>query len=319
MISLVDSKELRLRARAMRALSSPCRLCPRACGVDRKGGQRGYCGAGPEPEIASITPHFGEEPPLVVHGGAGTVFFSRCNLRCTYCQNFQISQGKIGSPMQPEALAAAMLDLQGQGCANIEFVSPGHHLPGILEALAIAFDGGLDLPIVYNTNGYEAPETLDLLDGVIDVYLPDLKYASEKWAGRYSDAPDYPRVAREAILKIYAQAGDLQLDSDGRAIRGMILRHLILPEDVSGTAETLTWIRDNLPQSVTLSLMAQYAPLHRACEDLHLNRRITQEEYDRVLDLAWDMGLENAFVQDLDSQDLGIPDFREEKPFSWND
>ncbi|AFM27615.1 pyruvate formate lyase activating protein-like uncharacterized Fe-S protein [Desulfomonile tiedjei DSM 6799] len=298
---------------------SPCRLCPRACGVDRVGGQRGYCGAGPIPEVASIVPHFGEEPPLVVNGGAGTVFFSRCNLRCMYCQNFQISQGNIGSPIHPEALATAMLHLQEQGCANIEFVSPNHHLPGLLEALSIAFDRGLDLPIVYNTNGYEAPDILDLLEGVIDVYLPDLKYASEKLAGRYSDASEYPRVAREAILKMYAQVGDLQLDSDGRAIRGMILRHLILPGDISGTRETLTWIRDSLPRSVTVSLLAQYAPLHRAYEDLHLSRKITQEEYDRVLDLAWDMGLENAFIQDLDSQDMGIPDFRAEKPFIWND
>ncbi|WP_157212267.1 radical SAM protein [Desulfomonile tiedjei] len=309
----------RTRVPEVYRLLSPCRLCPRACGVDRVGGQRGYCGAGPIPEVASIVPHFGEEPPLVVNGGAGTVFFSRCNLRCMYCQNFQISQGNIGSPIHPEALATAMLHLQEQGCANIEFVSPNHHLPGLLEALSIAFDRGLDLPIVYNTNGYEAPDILDLLEGVIDVYLPDLKYASEKLAGRYSDASEYPRVAREAILKMYAQVGDLQLDSDGRAIRGMILRHLILPGDISGTRETLTWIRDSLPRSVTVSLLAQYAPLHRAYEDLHLSRKITQEEYDRVLDLAWDMGLENAFIQDLDSQDMGIPDFRAEKPFIWND
>lgn len=319
MISLVNSNGLRLRARALRALSSPCRLCPRSCGVDRIAGQRGYCGAGPEPEVASVIPHFGEEPPLVGKGGAGTVFFSRCNLRCMYCQNFQISQGDIGSPMHPEALATAMLDLQEQGCSNIEFVSPSHHLPGILEALAIAVEGGLELPIVYNTNGYEAPEILDLLDGVVDVYLPDLKYASEEYACRYSDASDYPRVAREAILKMYAQVGELQLDSDDRAIRGMILRHLILPGDVSGTAETLAWIRDNLPRSVTVSLMAQYAPLNRAHEDLLLNRKISQAEYDRVLDLAWDMGLDNAFIQEMESQDMGIPDFREERPFVWDD
>ncbi len=317
MHSKFRSDEIRLRAAAARRLSAPCRLCPRVCGVDRPSGQRGYCGAGPGPEVASAVPHFGEEPPLTGEGGAGTIFFSRCNLRCVYCQNHQISQAGMGSLVAPEALAQNILRLQAQGCSTIEPVSPSHHLPGFLEALAIAADRGLKLPVVYNTNGYETADTLDTLDGIVDVYLPDLKYASEEDAATYSDAPDYVETARSAILKMYSQVGDLVLDDTGRAVRGLLLRHLILPGNISGTRETLAWIRENLPDSLTISLMAQYTPLHRASQYPMLSRRITEEEYMQVLDLAWDMGFENAFIQDLESQESGIPDFRNERPFTW--
>lgn len=267
--------------------------------------------------MASVIPHFGEEPPLTGEGGAGTIFFSRCNLRCVYCQNHQISQAGIGSLVAPEALAQKILELQVQGCCSIEPVSPSHHLPGLLEALAIAADRGMDLPVVYNTNGYETAETLDILDGIADVYLPDLKYASEEEAVKYSDAPNYVETARSAILKMYSQVGDLSLDDTGRAVRGLILRHLVLPGNLSGTRETLAWIRESLPHSITVSLMAQYTPLHGASQYPTLNRRITEEEYERVIDLAWDMGFENAFIQDLKSQESGIPDFRNERPFTW--
>ncbi|MBI5248798.1 MAG: radical SAM protein [Desulfomonile tiedjei] len=314
----LNPDEIRLRAAAARSLSSPCKLCPRKCGVDRPSGQRGYCGAGPVPQVASVIPHFGEEPPLIVGGGAGTIFFSRCNLSCVFCQNHQISQAGIGSLITAEELASKILDLQNEGCCNIEPVSPGHHLPGLLAALAVASDQGLGLPIVYNTNGYETPEALDILDGIVDVYLPDLKYSSDEEAMRYSDAADYVATARSAILKMHSQVGDMVLDEDGRAVRGLILRLLVLPGNVSGTLENLTWIRENLPPSVTISLMAQYAPLHRASQDPLLNRRITEEEYDRILDFAWDMGFENAFIQDLESQESGIPDFRSVKPFEWD-
>jgi putative pyruvate formate lyase activating enzyme len=270
------------------------------------------------PEVASVVPHFGEEPPLTGEGGAGTIFFSRCNLRCVYCQNHQISQTGIGSVIAPEALAEKMLELQVRGCSTIEPVSPSHHLPALLEALAIAGDQGLDLPIVYNTNGYETAETLNLLDGIVDVYLPDLKYASEEEAVRYSDAPGYVDTAKSAIVKMYSQVGDLVLDANGGAVRGMILRHLMLPGNISGTRETLAWIRENLPASITISLMAQYAPLHKASHYPLLNRRITGEEYEQVLDLAWDMGFENVFIQDLESPASGIPDFRNERPFNWD-
>jgi putative pyruvate formate lyase activating enzyme len=265
-----------------------------------------------------VIPHFGEEPPLVIGGGAGTIFFSHCNLNCLYCQNHQISQDGVGVTMTPELLAQKIIDLQTRGCSNIEPVSPSHQLPGLLDALAIAADKGLELPIVYNTNGYESGETLEILEGIVDVFLPDLKYASEKQAKKYSDANDYVQTARSAILKMYSQVGDLLLDDAGRAVSGLMLRLLILPGDISGTEESLRWVRDNLPKSTTISLMSQYAPLYLASQTKQLDRRITEEEYERVLDLAWDMGFENAFIQDLESQEACIPDFNAQQPFQWD-
>jgi putative pyruvate formate lyase activating enzyme len=187
----------------------------------------------------------------------------------------------------------------------------------LLKAVAYAVEEGLDLPLVYNTNGYESVQTLELLDGIVDVYLPDLKYSSAQEALKYSDAADYVDRAREAILKMHTQAGDLVVDGQGRAARGLILRHLILPGDVSGTRQTLTWVRDNLPSTVTLSIMAQYAPLHRSGEFPLLNRTISSEEYDRAVDTAWDLGFENAFVQEMNSREICIPDFRLSEPFRW--
>lgn len=306
------------RAREARRLDSPCSLCPRRCGVDRASGERGYCRAGPHPAIATAIPHFGEEPPLVTAGGAGTIFFSRCNLRCVYCQNHQISQGDLGNEIVPEDLADKMLELQELECANIEPVSPSHHLPGLLESLANAVEKGLRLPVVYNTNGYENPETLDLLEGIVDVYVPDLKYSSPDAASRYSDARDYVSVAREAVLKMHAQVGNLVVDIHGGAVRGLIVRHLVLPEGNAGTRDTLLWIKDNLPATVTISLMAQYSPLHRSREFPPLDRAVTAAEYEEAVDLAWDLGFENVFVQDVESQTAGIPDFGSSRPFNWD-
>jgi putative pyruvate formate lyase activating enzyme len=211
-----------------------------------------------------------------------------------------------------------MLRLQENGCANIEPVSPSHHLPGLLEALGIAVAEGLHLPVVYNTNAYEAPETLDLLNGIVDVYLPDLKYASNSCSSRYSDVDNYVEVARTAILKMHAQVGNLVVNIEGAAVRGLVLRHLVLPGDLSGTKETLLWISENLPRTVTVSLMAQYIPLHRSGEFPELNRSVTTDEYERAVDYAWDLGLENVFVQDLASQEVGLPDFRAGQPFDWD-
>jgi putative pyruvate formate lyase activating enzyme len=211
-----------------------------------------------------------------------------------------------------------MIDLRDRGCSVLEPVSPSHHLPGLLEALASAFERGVDLPVVYNSNGYEAPETLDLLEGVVDLYLPDLKYASNGRAEAYSDAKDYVRTARAAILKMYSQVGNLVVDIQGRAVRGMILRHLVLPGDLAGTRDTLAWIADNLPSTVTISLMAQYAPLHEAREFPPLDRGLTAEEYDEAVDLAWELGFENVFVQDTESLNVGIPDFGRDQPFDWD-
>jgi putative pyruvate formate lyase activating enzyme len=315
---ILNSKQICERAAEARKLSAPCRLCPRACGVDRTSGERGYCGAGSQASVAAVVPHFGEEPPLTTGGGAGTIFFTRCNMRCLFCQNHQISQGRAGATLESAELTAKILDLQQKGCSNIEPVSPTHHLPGFLKALGLAMERGLDLPVVYNSNGYESPHILDLLEGIVDIYLPDLKYASDAHAAKYSDADDYVETARNAILKMHSQVGNLVVDMKGRAVRGLILRHLILPGNVSGADETLAWIRENLPRSVTISLMAQYSPLHRGTQVPPLDRNITVDEYDRIVDLAWDMGLENVFVQDFEAQEVGIPDFNEKSPFSWD-
>ena len=251
-------------------------------------------------------------------GGAGTVFFSGCNMRCVYCQNYQISQGGMGNPMSPRRLAQEMLGLQEQGRHNVEPVSPSHHLPGLLEALSQAVENGLRLPVVYNTNGYESPETLELLDGIVDVYLPDLKYASAAEASLYSAAPDYVDTARAAILKMYSQVGNLVLDLEGRAERGLIIRHLVLPENIAGTHDTLLWLRDNLPRDITLSLMAQYIPLHKSNEFPLLNKVITTDEYEEVIDCAWSLGFENVFIQQMSSREVGAPDFGLDQPFNWS-
>ncbi len=317
MVFKLNVQEILERAKEARKLSSSCRLCPRKCGVNRTTREKGYCLTGAEISIASIVPHFGEEPPISGNGGAGTIFFAHCNMRCVYCQNHQISQGPIGFISAPEFLAGKMLGLQTRGCANIEPVSPSHQLPGFLEALALAVDQGLDLPVVFNSNGYESPETLDLLDGIVSVYLPDLKYADPRAAEKYSDALDYVDVARAAIQRMYAQVGNLVVDMQGAALNGLIIRHLVLPGDVSGTEETLKWIRDNLSLNVTLSIMSQYSPLHKANNYKEINRAISKEEYNRAVDLAWDLGFENVYIQELESPESGIPDFRLDNPFNW--
>ncbi len=283
----------------------------------RMEGEAGLCGAGPLPRLAAALPHFGEEPPLVGPGGAGTLFFSGCNLRCAYCQNHQISRNRLGTEATPADLARTMLELQDRGCSTIEPVSPTHHLPGLLEALADAVENGLELPVVYNTNAYETSETLDLLEGVVDVYLPDLKYSSNTVALKYSDVSDYVRIARNAVLQMHSHVGNLVVDMNGTAVQGLVIRHLVLPHGISGPENTLAWIRANLPRTVTLSLMSQYVPLHRSGSFPEISRRITESEYDSVVDLAWELGFENCFVQDHSSQDVGVPDFRDQTPFKW--
>jgi putative pyruvate formate lyase activating enzyme len=211
-----------------------------------------------------------------------------------------------------------MLALQAAGCSNIEPVSPSHHLPGLLEALALAREEGLTLPVVYNSNGYESLETLQLLDGIVDVYLPDLKYASNETARRYSDAADYVETAREAVLAMHRQVGNVVVDMHGRAVRGLIIRHLVLPGNAAGSEETLVWIGEHMPRTITISLMAQYSPLYRSNQHPEINRRLSEAEYEQVVDLAWQMGFEKVFVQDLASQGHGIPDFEQETPFDWH-
>lgn len=314
----LDSTRILQVADKFKELSSPCRLCPRKCMVDRISGQIGYCGAGSNPSHSGILPHYGEEPPLVGAGGAGTIFFTHCNLRCVFCQNYQISRGECGEFITVEELANEMLKLQLYGVSNIEPVSPTHQMHVFLEALGLASQKGLDLPVVYNSGGYDSVEALRLLRGIIDVYMPDLKYADSKMAQKYSDCDDYVEVARAAVIEMYDQVGELRLDSHGRAVKGLIIRHLMLPDGISGTAETLRWIKENISSEVAISLMSQYSPMYEASKFPELKRRIKAKEYDDIVDLCWDIGLKNVFIQEISSQDTCIPDFRQRNPFKWD-
>jgi putative pyruvate formate lyase activating enzyme len=312
-----SSGEILLIAAELRKIASSCHLCPRECGVDRTSGECGYCGAGWLPSVSGIVKHFGEEPPLVGNGGAGTIFFAHCNLRCVFCQNHQISRGLVCDEISVAGLASEMVRLQSEGSTNIEPVSPTHQVHAFIEALGLSVSHGLNLPIVYNCGGYESLEVIKMIDGIVDIYLPDLKYANNDAASKYSDCPDYVEHARAAILEMYSQVGELELDSDGSAQRGLLIRHLVLPNDISGSIDTLQWIKANLSTDVAISLMAQYSPMHEAHKFKEINRRIRQDEYDRVVDKCWELGFENVYIQDFAAQDFGIPDFTEDEPFRW--
>ncbi len=296
----------------------PCELCGRACGIDRLDGASGVCRASGDPRrarVASHTLHFGEEPPLVGRGGSGTVFFSHCNLRCVFCQNYQISHEGIGSDISTGALADVFLDLQSKGAENINLVTPTHTIFPILHALRDAFGRGLTLPIVYNTNGYDSIELLNCLDGIVDLYLPDLKYMDPAASEHCSGSKNYPAVAQAAILEMWRQVGPVAMEN-GVARRGLIIRHLVLPNNLSGSYEFLIWLEDQGLKDVTLSIMSQYAPQYRAREFADLDRRVTPREYDDIVAYAVKLGFENILAQAMESSDVYFPDFEDEKPFS---
>jgi putative pyruvate formate lyase activating enzyme len=278
----------------------------------------GRCRSGALARIASLCDHHGEEPALSGSCGAGTVFAAGCNLRCLYCQNHQISQGDpLAYPeYTAEDLGHAYLRLQHLGCHNLDWVSPTHMLPPLVQALDIAIDLGLRLPVVYNTNGYDRVDVLHLLDGVVDIYLPDLKYADAATAERLSGAPGYPNIAVVAIREMYRQVGDLTLDEAGVARRGVIVRHLVLPHSLAGTREALRRLAEEVSPTITVSLMAQYYPTHQAATCPELARTITAGEYDDALDAFAEAGLENGWEQEVrDAPDTYRPDFDEDHPF----
>jgi putative pyruvate formate lyase activating enzyme len=318
----VDSKRKVERIQAalprLRALVASCRVCGRACGVDRTGPAVGYCradaGDGDHARWSAATLHFGEEPMLVGQGGSGTVFFSHCNLRCLFCQNWQISHEGEGRTAHFEALADAFLDLQGRGAENINLVTPTQYIYPAVQALGHAYAQGLDLPVVYNTNGYDAVDLVEALDGIVDVWLPDVKYMESAPAARYSRAADYPEVALAAVLTMWRQTGSLVLEN-GAARRGVIIRHLVLPENQSGTFEFLLWLKDQGMAEVTLSLMSQYSPQFRAAECPEINRPLTPKEYDDVVDFAANLGFEHVLTQEMDSRAVYLPDFERDEPF----
>ncbi len=289
----LSAAELREKASRLRELASPCRLCPRGCNARRAEGERGICRAGILPWVSSWGPHFGEERELVGHGGSGTIFFTGCNLRCVFCQNFEISQLYEGREVPAEELARSMLELQLIGCHNINLVTPTHQAHAIVEALVIARDHGLRLPLVWNCGGYESVEVLRVLEGVVDIYMPDFKYGDSAIAQKYSAAPRYFEVACEAIKEMHRQVGDLVVEG-GVAVRGLIVRHLVLPNGLARTERVLRFIAEEISRDTYVNIMAQYYPTWKAHQYPELSRRITPEEYREALELARRLGLRRA-------------------------
>jgi len=299
-------KEGELSRRVERAYSifEHCELCPRRCGMNRKKGERGFCQAPAQAMVFSAHPHFGEEEPLVGQGGSGTIFFSNCNLRCVFCQNWQISQEGQGWEVSDEEVAEMMIKLQKIGCHNINLVTPTHVMPNILKATQIACRKGLRLPLVYNTSGYERLEILKILDGVVDIYMPDLKYMDDEMAAKYSSgAQDYPEVTQKAILEMHRQVGELFIDHRGIALRGLIIRHLVMPNRVAGTEKFVQWVAENLPKSTYVNIMAQYHPEYKAFDYPEIARRITREEFLEAMDAAKKYGLTNLDPHSLRNRD----------------
>lgn len=300
-LELHRSGELHRRAVEARKRLAACDICPRACGVNRLQGEEGYCRAGALVRVASWNVHPGEEPPISGTRGSGTIFFSHCTARCVFCQNYPISQMARGIDVSPERLGGMMMELQRRGCHNINLVTPSHFVPQILTAVDAAAERGLRIPILYNTNGYDAVETLRLLDGVVDIYLPDAKYADDSVARRLSGFVDYTRHNRAALLEMRRQVGaPLQVDDEGIATRGMVVRHLVLPNGLSQTPAVLHWLAENLGRDVYLSLMSQYFPTYRAMDHAELGRRITPEEYAEALAALEAEGMENGWTQEME-------------------
>ncbi len=287
----ITEAEFHGKVELLEALLSECRLCPRECRVDRSAGERGFCRTGSSAVVSSWGPHFGEERPLVGYGGSGTIFFTHCNLGCLFCQNYSISHLGEGSEMESDELAGVMLELQRMGCHNINLVTPTHQTPMIFRAVLTARDRGLAIPIVYNTGGYDSLEVLRLLEGIVDIYMPDFKYSDPEMAERYSEAPDYPVVAKEALREMHRQVGDLQLDHRGIAIRGLLVRHLVMPEGIAGTEEMAGFIAGEISRETYVNIMDQYHPCFRAFEMPPLDRRITRKEYNEAIETAKRLGL----------------------------
>lgn len=284
--------------------------------VNRTSGEVGFCRLSGGAVVSRALPHYGEEPPISGTHGAGTIFFSSCNLRCIYCQNYQISHTVSGEWMDSKSLSGIMLSLQDQCCHNIEPVTPTPQIPQIMNALMIARREGLQLPLVYNCGGYENPEILKIMDGMVDIYLPDFKYGIEDTALVFSGAEDYPIYAAQSIKEMARQVGDSLWEEEGIAKKGIIIRHLILPGYIQNSFEVLRLIKKNVSTSVPLSIMSQYTPMQSVEKHPRLGRRITRKEYERVINYALDMGFENIFTQDVDDRALA-PDFDKREPFDW--
>jgi putative pyruvate formate lyase activating enzyme len=316
-LELLGSGQLERRVEQLYTLLASCTVCPRDCGNNRLENVLASCASGLRPVVSSYTPHFGEEPALSGTRGAGNIFFGNCNLRCVYCQNYQISQdfaAQRKNEVPVERLAEMMLELQDRGCHNIGLVSPTHYAPQAAKAILLAARRGLRLPIVYNTNAYDSVEVLRLLDGIVDVYLPDFKYADSASGWLYSKVPDYAERSREALIEMYRQKGaGLVFDEEGSLVAGLLVRMLVLPENVAGISESLAWIAETLSPRVAISLMSQYYPIHRAASSgkySALSRSITAAEWEEALAALASNGMENGYQQEFETANRYYrPDF----------
>ena len=290
-LELYHSGKLAERVETARALLKNCQVCPHHCGINRLADETGKCHTGKLAVVSSYGPHFGEEAPLVGKHGSGTIFFTNCNLKCLFCQNYSISQLGDGTEATEEELARMMLALQARGCHNINFVSPTHVVPQILEGLEIAINLGLRLPLVYNSGGYDSAETLEILNGIIDIYMPDMKYSDEKIAEELSGIKNYPTINQAALREMHRQVGDLQIDEDGIAIRGLLIRHLVLPHGLAGTKEIMKFIAEDISLNSYVNVMAQYHPCHKAFQIPQLARPLSKQEFLEAIELAKRAGL----------------------------
>jgi putative pyruvate formate lyase activating enzyme len=291
--------ELKERSGKLWGLMESCRLCPRSCGVNRLKGKSGFCRApGSKLVLSSAHPHFGEERPLVGRGGSGTIFLTHCNLRCVFCQNWEISQLGRGQTSDIDEMAGMMLRLQKIGCHNINLVTPTHYSAHILKALDMAAGKGLRLPVVYNSSGWERLEILKVLDGIVDIYLPDIKYWDSEMSAKYSSkAETYPELTRKAILEMHRQVGVAKPAKDGIIYRGLMIRHLVMPNNVGGSERVIEWIAEDLPKDTYVNIMAQYNPRYKAYDYPEISRRITRKEYKKVVNRAKELGLSNLDIQ----------------------
>lgn len=291
----LNPNELQQRADVLKKMLEECRLCPNECAVNRIDGETGNCNSTDKVIISSYGPHFGEEPELVGLYGSGTIFFTNCNLSCIYCQNYDISQLGIGKKISIEELSDIMISLQRRGCHNINLVTPTHFVPRIVQALIIAVEKGLEIPLVYNCGGYESVETLKLLENIIDIYMPDIKYSDDEVASRLSGIKNYWNVVRAAVKEMHRQVCDLHIDRKGIAKRGLLIRHLVLPENLAGSEKVLDFVADEISKNTYINIMDQFHPAYKANDYPAINRRIKSDEYQKVLDYAMLKGLHRGF------------------------
>lgn len=290
-LKTLNEGRLQEKVAAASRMMESCTVCPRLCNVNRLEGELGFCGIGANAVISSASPHFGEESPLVGVNGSGTIFMTSCNLKCLFCQNFEISHLMDGEEMGDDGFGKLMLGLQNMGCHNINIVTPSHQVPQLLAALKFAAERGLQVPLVYNTGGYDSLETLKILDGVVDIYMPDIKFADRTVAGKLMDAEDYPQIAFAAVREMHRQVGDLQINENGIATRGLLVRHLVMPKDLAGTRQIMRFLAREISPNTYVNIMDQYRPCGEAFKNPDIARSINREEYAHAIEMAKEEGI----------------------------